>query len=241
MQSDLVGIFSSLTNIRKQVQHLLENEGKRQVRHFAAPLTGYENVVDYYHALAWSAGFYSYAYGGVVQPDTYQWHVAQRAPMQFKRDYSYTRAMFYASMEFSYTLDQYVRDNAELYGLLDSLGVNFNPAIIWNAIPFSFVIDWVAGVSRWLDNYKIRLIEPRTSISNYCWAINVVRNTKTFLSQGTYSSTCPASSSQMADVVENLYYRFNDAPDFSGSLTRSGLSSREFILGGALAAAMATR
>jgi len=40
---------------------------------------------------------------------------------------------------------------AGLRGLFVDLGVN-NPAkIVWNAIPFSFLVDWVAPVSQWLE------------------------------------------------------------------------------------------
>jgi hypothetical protein len=37
---------------------------------------------------------------------------------------------------------------------LDSFGVNKDPSIIWNAIPFTFVIDWFFDVSAWLHSFR---------------------------------------------------------------------------------------
>lgn len=36
-------------------------------------------------------------------------------------------------------------------GFCDAFGLRWDPAIIWNAIPFSFLIDWVWNVSSWLE------------------------------------------------------------------------------------------
>lgn len=46
-----------------------------------------------------------------------------------------------------------------LYGLLDSLGFELNPRIVWDALPFSFVIDWFFGVGNWLNRFKIDTVE----------------------------------------------------------------------------------
>jgi hypothetical protein len=50
-----------------------------------------------------------------------------------------------------------------VYAHLDNLGVRLDPAIVWNAIPFSFVVDWVVDVSGFLgsfarDNYPINVV-----------------------------------------------------------------------------------
>jgi hypothetical protein len=41
--------------------------------------------------------------------------------------------------------------NAKVRGLLDTFGVRWDPSIIWNAIPLSFIIDWFYDVSTWLE------------------------------------------------------------------------------------------
>jgi hypothetical protein len=46
-----------------------------------------------------------------------------------------------------------------LRGLLDSLGFELNPRIIWDALPFTFVIDWFFGVGSFLDRFRIDTLQ----------------------------------------------------------------------------------
>lgn len=46
-------------------------------------------------------------------------------------------------------MDMFIR------GMLDALGVELNPRIIWDSLPFTFVIDWFLGVGAWLEGFKI--------------------------------------------------------------------------------------
>jgi hypothetical protein len=44
--------------------------------------------------------------------------------------------------------------NKSLRGFLDTLGVELNAKIIWDAIPFTFVIDWFFGIGGFLDQFS---------------------------------------------------------------------------------------
>lgn len=46
-----------------------------------------------------------------------------------------------------------------LRALMDSLGFELNPRILWDAIPFSFVLDWFFGVGSWLESHKHDTLE----------------------------------------------------------------------------------
>jgi hypothetical protein len=46
-----------------------------------------------------------------------------------------------------------------LRGLLDSLGFELNPSILWNAIPFSFVVDWFINIGGYLEGLKLDTLE----------------------------------------------------------------------------------
>jgi hypothetical protein len=46
---------------------------------------------------------------------------------------------------------------AYITSFLDLLGANRNPAIIWNAIPFSFVVDWFFQVGDYLDTFETQV------------------------------------------------------------------------------------
>lgn len=44
-------------------------------------------------------------------------------------------------------------------GYMDTFGVELNPQILWDAIPFSFVLDWFLGVGNFLQRFKIDALE----------------------------------------------------------------------------------
>jgi hypothetical protein len=55
-----------------------------------------------------------------------------------------------------------------LGGLLDSLGFELNPRIVWDAIPFSFVLDWFFDVGSFLGQYKLDTLElPIAYVDSY--------------------------------------------------------------------------
>jgi hypothetical protein len=46
-----------------------------------------------------------------------------------------------------------------LRALLDTLGFELNPRIVWDKIPFSFVVDWFVNVGEWLESFKVDALE----------------------------------------------------------------------------------
>jgi len=44
-------------------------------------------------------------------------------------------------------------------GTLDHFGVELNPQILWDAIPFSFVLDWFTGFGDWVGQYKVNALD----------------------------------------------------------------------------------
>jgi hypothetical protein len=46
-----------------------------------------------------------------------------------------------------------------LRGLLTVAGVELNPGIVWDAIPFSFVVDWFSNVGDFLEQYRHKALE----------------------------------------------------------------------------------
>jgi len=47
----------------------------------------------------------------------------------------------------------------QLRGYIDTLGFELNPGILWDAIPFSFVVDWFLNVGDFLNGIKIDALE----------------------------------------------------------------------------------
>lgn len=136
----------------------------------------------------------------------------------------YLDAQFNATIRYRYTIDGLgtgLGDQARALG--DRLGINLNPSILWNAIPWTFILDWLIDVSQWLDQFKLRNIEPRTAIQQYCYSYKISR-----LSKG------QTNKSSGFEVNEYVYKRVPHDPDFVRAINTSGLNLREFSLLGAL-------
>jgi hypothetical protein len=140
---------------------------------------------------------------------------------------------FHAQVEYNYHFTRFQTEHAQLLGMMDSLGINMNPAIIWNALPWSFVIDWFIGVSRWLDDRKVLNMEPTINISRFLWSWKVARNIRVSAMRtgGTYNR--PPNLVTLREMTETAYRR-DTSLLHSNSLIASGLSNKELSLGVAL-------
>jgi hypothetical protein len=58
-----------------------------------------------------------------------------------------------------------------LTGIIDDLGL-FDPAAIWDAIPFSFVVDWFFNVTGFLTGHKLRFNRITLVICDWCESIS---------------------------------------------------------------------
>ena len=55
-----------------------------------------------------------------------------------------------------------------LQAYLDALGFELNPRIVWDAIPFTFVLDWFFGIGSWLERHKHDTLEiPFLHVDSY--------------------------------------------------------------------------
>lgn len=53
-------------------------------------------------------------------------------------------------------------------GALDHFGVELNPQILWDAIPFSFVLDWFTGFGDWVGQYKVNALDLPITLLDSC-------------------------------------------------------------------------
>jgi hypothetical protein len=226
--SDIAGIQSALSKSEKAINDLVARSGRVQVRHFAY---NYNELKDTPEEK--SASYYMYPVGGPYGvPAAFLQYTAGYCT----RNVSNHPSVFHAQIEYNYNYTQYQLAHAQVLGLLDSFGVNLNPAIIWNAIPWSFVIDWVISVSKWLDQFKVQNMEPKINIRRYLWSIKRERyvfTRKHFLT--TLGSGAPVqhSTGVLPLTIETSYRRHVGMPSTS-LIQSSGLSLREVSLGAAL-------
>jgi len=223
--SDIAGIQHAILSTKRAIDNLLIRTRTVQTRHFAYNWDefsdGAEQSSDAYLFFGTSENFPSFfwQYNGCYLSRT-----VRNSPSRF-----------HAEIEYNYTLSRYEIENAQLLGFLDAFGVNANAAIIWNALPWSFVVDWVLGVSRWLDDHKTLNLEPKVVIRRYLWS--VTRERQLFLRKNSLKLNGfpygAVRSLTLPTVNESAYRRSNDSLEVN-SLTSSGLSPTEISLGAAL-------
>lgn len=228
--SDIKGVYTSLSRTEKRLNALMSREGRTQRAHFSRAFVEYEDRHDVVPEFSLGP---DYPNGWFVEPR----RICGTATSE--RFVSNSPSEFHVELEYSYNYAQYQVEHARLLGLLDDLGVNFNPAIIWNAIPWSFVVDWVVGVSRWLNDNRIGFMDPALCIRRGCWSI---RRSRHILVQRQLKMTKDEGGTQMGvqtaplPAVDQTAYRRKifKLTDIISSLSTSGLSPTELSLASAL-------
>jgi hypothetical protein len=215
--SDIRGIYLALSQAEKRINALITRSARAQNRHFRYIWTEFQNSNDVSVSGWW----------GVPDP------LNSSQTINAERTVTYEPSEFHAQMKYNYNYASYQVEHARLLALLDALGVNLNPAIIWNAIPWSFVVDWVFGVSRWLDQFKMANMEPMINIQEFLWSVKRERSSVVTKGVNFDHSGLFLSSTQLPRSVQTAYRRWVGFPAVS-SFTTSGVSLKEFTLGAAL-------
>lgn len=225
--SDVAAVKRAMLLTTKRVNDLIARVGRRQSRHFTYVWKEFEDTSDEGDI----AGYWD-------------WREANRITIMqnlyCQRTCLNEATRFHAQLEYNYNYTEHQLANAQLYGHLDALGVNLNPAIIWNAIPFSFVLDWVVNVGDFLDRWKVENMKPTINIHRFLWS--VLRKRRILVTKGVQGLFPGVASyrNQLPVVYQEAYRRSPDTPDSSSILT-SGLSSEEFTLGAAMVIASGRR
>jgi hypothetical protein len=218
--SDICGIYAALSRAHSQMNDLLTRQGRVQRRHYAF---NWREFDEYETSNGAYVGYFAPAHK--LDPCNLLHHT---------REVFSDPTVFHAMIEYNYNYTRWQVQTAALGSLLDSLGVNLNPAIVWNAIPFTFIVDWVIGVSRYLQQYTYHNMEPEINIHRALWSVKRGRRIRVqkWTTSGYYGYLC-SNRVSLPEVSETSYRRTNWIPTRS-SIQLSGLSPTEFSLGAAL-------
>jgi hypothetical protein len=219
--SDITSVFNVVSAYERRLNDLLRRAGKRQSRHFAYSFEEFPSKTD------------TSAFRFLTPPTAVGPEIGNG--VSIVRHTGTTFSQFHAQIEYNFNYTQYQVEHARLLGVLDSIGFNLNPAIIWNALPWSFVVDWVIGIGRWLDSYKIENMKPQINILRYLWSVKRSRETNLSRHHGRLGSwQCPLQNTgHVATILETSYRRSVGLPTTS-SIESSGLNPKEFSLSAAL-------
>jgi len=227
--SDISGIHAALLKTADRIYNLVSRAGRVQNRHWAYTFqelsTNLNDSTSYIIMPGYVPGLHEIT-------STVARRLVYSKP-----------TVFHAEIRYNYCYSGFQVAHARLLGLLDAIGANLNPSIIWNAIPWTFVVDWVIGVSRWLDQWKHYALEPQINILSYLWSVKrertVLLSTENrspddvIFGEYYYPQRFPILSNPLPGVHETSYRRDVSIPTMS-SILSSGLTLKEVSLGAAL-------
>lgn len=233
--SDIRGIYASIVASNRRLNDLINRQGRPRVSHFTKRFVEEVDRDEFSSVVGFGGvgGHY-----GIWSTDT---NITGSGRMH--RTVTNQATVFHSQLEYNYNYSKAQVAFAPLLSMLDRLGIQNNPAIIWNAIPWSFVVDWVAGVGRYLDSMKNGWMDPEINILRYLWSIKrsrMICQTREIQFDRIYGVNSPDYYQKVLSLVVNeSAYRRTVEPPTSASIVTSGLNPNEFTLGAALCFAQA--
>lgn len=146
--SDLLKMYDQLVTWRKRLRKYISGQNTEQVRHFRK----------------WIERSIPIDNLSTVDP---HYHVRERGTL--------TR-VYHATMRYTYKIKGLDGVYNELKALIDIVGLKLNAGVIWEAIPFSFVIDWFINVGDTLEGLSEDYLESVVTITDFCHSIKVERS-----------------------------------------------------------------
>lgn len=140
--SDVWALYSAMFRMRKRILDFIDGANKAKTVHYSWKVPSHTASVTH------DITFYG-------------------SPRFITVEDEFSEVELHATMQYSYTVGNYSKLVSELGGWLDALGINLNLQIIWNAIPFSFVVDWFFNVGQWLGSQKGEVLPVITSVTRY--------------------------------------------------------------------------
>jgi hypothetical protein len=232
--SDIHGIYRALARAERRINDFISRSGRIRTSHYTKFLIESADPVESDIVKQYSQFYGRVSGSSQEQPGNFVMPIVVTHSRFVKTE----PAQFHVQVQYNYNYTAYQVEHARILALLDAFGVNLNPAIIWNAIPWSFVIDWVVGVGRYLDAQKVGNMDPKINILQCLWSFSRKRR---ILVQGRVTRQERAfppyrettTSIIRPSIEESAYRRSLFVPDLS-SITSSGLSLTEISLGAAL-------
>jgi hypothetical protein len=140
--SDIKKMSSILKKVDAQFDELIRRAGKRQIRYCKR----YVVINDY-----------DSGYGTPVSGFLTSFRVRRKTD----------RCWVICRAEYSYILPDVSAAQLKLRAYLDAFGVNLDPRIIWDSIPFSFVIDWFVNVGKFLESLQVSALNIDVKLEDF--------------------------------------------------------------------------
>lgn len=212
--SDASEIYRQLTNYQAIIDDFLERRGKIQKRYYR------EVSLD------------------ETSEDTVWGNWTNWVIRRVKSKYTMT-----ATMTYTYTAPDLDTLSDQMKAFRDITGLRFTAANVWEAIPFSFVVDWFFRIGDWLENFQEPLIRTQVTVIDYSIAYKLVEDeVRTYY--GIASCLGPEVSQVVSKSNRKQYKRRRCLPNASPgyfSITSGQFGLKQLALSGSMAYLMIRR
>lgn len=142
----------------------------------------------------------------------------------------------HATMYYTYDCPDIVTLGQKVDVLRDLLGLRFGFAQVWEAIPFSFVVDWFIKVQDFLEQLNEPLFKVNLTVTDYCISHKVVSTTEALITTTGARLGPNLTNHVTARVKGSVYVRRVQAPNSGFSFINYGRYGRNQL---ALSASLA--
>jgi len=204
--SDVKAVVGMMDAVDKRIEHLLEVNGRSSNLSFKRVIDTSTDITDFSRNLLnpYSSGTWA---------------------IRFVRKSA--KATFFVTGDLYQDLDDLKDSSARLKALLAAGGFNRPATVIWNAIPYSFVVDWFFSVGKLLDTMAVQPFGGTYDISNVGWSLKREAFWFAYLDIG---DSTPYTERFLGTVTVKGYERHLGYPMTSLFLTDGSLSPKQQVL-----------
>jgi len=124
------------------------------------------------------------------------------------------KPLYCATVEFLYTMPDMSLMSNKVKGYLDHLGFQLNPRILWDDIPYSFVIDWFFDVGGWLGSLRADNLKIPATVTGFCHSIKWEWRSQYFYNYAGSATKSPDLDVVLANSYRLRYERRRDIPSW---------------------------
>jgi len=219
MISDIKAVVGLSEAVDKRIQHLIDVNGR-------TTRLAMEHVVDLTSPFSFFISNDSILGNQIT--GNYAGKLGQDQGIVFERISG--KQTFHLGGRLTQDLEDLKAANAKLKGLVAASGFNRPGRIIWNAIPYSFVVDWFFSVGKLIDTIAVQPFGGKYDVSHVMWSVKSEATYKVYVTWGSASSWSP-NVVLVGTCGVKVFERYTGYPASSVFLTDGSLSPEQQVLG----------